>query len=140
MQERTADLNQANETLRERADLLDLTHDTVFVRDVITYWNRGAVERYGWQKAETVGQVSHDLLQTIFPVPLDAIHAELLCTDRWEGELVHMKRDGTQVVMASRWALQRDEHGNPLAILETNNDITAGKRAEEALHQAQMQL
>jgi K+-sensing histidine kinase KdpD len=67
VQERTADLNQANETLRERADLLDLTHDTVFVRDmrdVITYWNRGAVERYGWQKAESVGQVSHRTSRT----------------------------------------------------------------------------
>jgi two-component system, LuxR family, sensor kinase FixL len=143
VQERTADLNQANETLRERADLLDLTHDTVFVRDmrdVITYWNRGAVERYGWQKAEAVGQVSHDLLQTIFPAPLDEIHAELLRTGRWEGELVHTKRDGTQVVVASRWALQRDEQGNPLAILETNNDITERKRAEEALHNAQAEL
>ena len=35
------------EALREQAGLLDLTHDTVFVRDmndVITYWNRGAAE------------------------------------------------------------------------------------------------
>src|SRR5262249_26301351 len=35
---------QVEKVLRERADLLDLTHDTVFVRDmsdVITYWNQG---------------------------------------------------------------------------------------------------
>jgi two-component system, LuxR family, sensor kinase FixL len=143
VQERTADLNQANETLRERADLLDLTHDTVFVRDlrdVITYWNHGAVERYGWPKAEAVGQVSHALLQTIFPAPLEEIHAELLGRGRWEGELVHTKRDSTQVVVASRWALQRDAQGSPLAILETNNDLTERKRAEEALQQAQTEL
>jgi PAS domain S-box-containing protein len=154
VQERTADLNQTNETLwseiaerqrveetlRERADLLDLTHDTVFVRDmhdVIMYWNRGAAEQYGWQKEEAVGQVSHDLLQTIFPVPLDEIHEELLSTGRWEGELVHTKRDGTQVVVASRWALQRDAQGNPLAILETNNDITERRRAEEELRESE---
>ena len=40
------------EALREHASLLDLTHDTIFVRnhdDVITYWNRAATELYGWR-------------------------------------------------------------------------------------------
>ena len=122
------------EVLREQAGLLDLTHDTVFVRDmndVITYWNRGAEDRYGWSREEAIGKVSHQLMQTIFPVPLEEINAELLRTGRWEGELVHTKRDGTQVIVASRWSLQQDEQGRPLATLETNNDITDRKRAEE---------
>ena len=100
------DRKRAEEVLREQAGLLDLTHDTVFVRDmndVITYWNRGAAELYGWIREETVGKVSYQLLQTIFPVPLEEINAELLRTGRWEGELVHTKRDGTQVIVASRW-------------------------------------
>jgi PAS domain S-box-containing protein len=133
---------QAEEALRERANLLDLTHDTVFVRDmgdVITYWNRGAEELYGWKKEEAVGQVSHRLMQTIFPAPLEAIIAELLGTGRWEGELTHTKRDGTQVVVASRWSLQRNERGTPIAILETNNDITERRRAEEALRESEEQ-
>jgi PAS domain S-box-containing protein len=125
---------RAEEVLREQAGLLDLTHDTVFVRDindVITYWNRGAAELYGWTRAEAVGKVSHQLMQTIFPAPLEEINAELLRTGRWEGELVHTKRDGTQVIVASRWSRQQDEQGRPLASLETNNDITERKRAEE---------
>jgi C4-dicarboxylate-specific signal transduction histidine kinase len=36
--------------------------------------------------------------------------------------------------------LQRDEDGRPVAILETNNDITNRKQAEEALRQAQADL
>ena len=67
VQERTQELRGANETLRERANLLDLTHDTVFVRDmndVITFWNRGAEERYGWSREEAIGQVSHIINQT----------------------------------------------------------------------------
>lgn len=143
VQERTAELRQANEILRERANLLDLTHDTVIVRDkndVITFWNRGAEERYGWTREEALGRVSHGIVRTGFPAPLPEINAELTRTGRWEGELLHTRRDGKVVTVASRWALQRDEHGNPVAVLETNNDITERKRAEEALQKVQTEL
>ncbi len=134
---------RAEEALREKAGLLDLTHDTVFVRDMsdrISYWNRGAEELYGWTQKEAIGQVSHQLMQTIFPAQLKVINEELLGRGRWEGELVHTRRDGTQVRVASRWFLQRDEQGRPAATLETNNDITERKRAEEALQKAQAEL
>lgn len=127
------DRKQAEDALGERAQLLDLTHDTIFVRsmnDVVSFWNRGAEQLYGWSKEEALGQISHQLLRTIFPSPLEGIASELLSTSHWEGELVHTKRDGTQVTVASRWSLRRDEHGRPVGILETNNDITERKRAE----------
>ena len=47
---------------------------------------------------------------------------------------VHTGRDGTKVVVASRWALQW-EAGDPTAVLETNNDITERKRAEKEREQ-----
>jgi PAS domain S-box-containing protein len=127
------DRKRAEAALRERAQLLDLTHDTIFVRnmnDVISFWNRGAEQLYGWNKEEALGQVTRQLLRTIFPLPLEEITSELLGTSRWEGELVHTKRDGTQVTVASRWSLRQDERGRPVGILETNNDITERKRAE----------
>ena len=133
---------QAEDALREQANLLDLTHDTIFVRDmndVIRYWNRGAEGLYGWTSREAVGQVTHALMQTIFPAPLETINAELLDRGRWEGELVHSTRDGSQVVVASRWSLQRDVDGRPVAILETNNDITERKRAEDGLRASEEQ-
>jgi len=128
---------------RKLVNLLDLTHDTVFVRDmgdVITYWNRGAADLYGWSREQAVGQVSHELMKTVFPVPLEQINAELFRTGRWEGELTHTKRDGTQVIVASRWALQHDQSGRPAAVLETNNDITERKRAEDALRRSEAYL
>jgi PAS domain S-box-containing protein len=135
---------QDSETvLREQAELLNQTHDTIFVRDMndcITYWNRGAEEMYGWFKEEANGTISHDLLKTIFPDSVKNIYATLLQTGRWEGELVHATRNGTQVVVASRWALQKDPHGRPISILETNNDISERKRAEDALRRSEAYL
>ena len=127
--------------LREQASLLNLTHDSIFVRDmhdVITYWNRGAEDFYGWTAAEVVGKITtHKLLQTVFPTPLDEIDTELLRTGRWDGELVHTKADGTKVVVASRWSLQRDEQQRPLAVLEVNSNITERRRAEEKVLRAE---
>ncbi|HZZ30826.1 MAG TPA: ATP-binding protein [Phenylobacterium sp.] len=123
----------ADVRLRDQARLLDLTHDTIFVRgmdDVITYWNHGAEELYGWSAREALGKVSHQLMQTVFAGPLEEIDAELLRTGRWEGEVVHTKRDATRVTVASRWSLQRDSEGRPASILETNNDISERKQAE----------
>ena len=77
------EIQRSEAMLRERADLLDLTHDTVFVRDmneVITYWNRGAEEMYGWSRQEALGKTTHELLHTIFPAPLEEITAVLLRT------------------------------------------------------------
>ena len=137
------DRKRAEETLREQADLLNLTHDAIFVmtmEGVIKYWNRGAEEQYGWTAEQAVGRSVHDLLKTVFPAPPEQIKAEVVRTGRWEGEVVHTKKDETRVVVASRWSLQRGEQGAPIAILETNNDITDRKRAEEAFGRLNREL
>jgi PAS domain S-box-containing protein len=133
-------LHRLGQAHGEQARLLDLTRDSVLVRDmkdVITYWNRGSEELYGWKREEAIGKETHQLLNTIFPVPLEQITATLFRTGRWEGELLHRKRDGKQVSVASRWSLQRDEAGRSVGTLETNNDITERKRAEDALRRTQ---
>jgi two-component system, LuxR family, sensor kinase FixL len=114
---------QAQATLREQANLLNLTHDAILVRDMkgtIKYWNRGAEELYGWSVEQAVGKVGQELLKTIFSVPLEQIEAEVISVGRWEGELVQTRKDGSEVVVASRWSLQRDERSAPVAATVTN--------------------
>jgi len=127
----------------EQASLLNLTHDTIFVRDmsdIISYWNRGAEELYGWRAQEAVGKHSHELLQTDFPIPIEEVRAELLHTGRWEGELRKTKADGSRVVVASRWSLRQNDGGRAVAILETNNDITEHKRREQDIQNLNQEL
>jgi PAS domain S-box-containing protein len=123
----------ATRQLQLQAELIDLAHDTILVRDPqsrILSWNRGAEELYGWTAQEAVGQVSHSLLQTRFPLPREAIETLLEQERQWEGELVHTRRDSARVTVASRQVLVRDEMGKPRAILEINRDITQQRRLE----------
>ena len=135
VKERTAEIVKSVNTLREQAELLNLTSDSIIVRtleNVITYWNKGAEQQYGWKAQEVVGKdTTHDLLKTIFPIPLNEINDILLHTNYWEGELTHTRRDGSRLVVASRWALQKNDNDEPIAIMEINNDITYQKKAEE---------
>ena len=119
--------------LSEKARLLDLTHDAIVVRDMeghIQYWNHGAEELYGWSRAEALGKVSHHLLRTEFPTPVEEITEDLHRTGRWTGELIHRKRGGRKVTVLIRKTLDRDEQGNPAAVLENITDITGRKEAE----------
>jgi len=131
VRERTSALARKTSELAEKAALLDLANDAILVKtakDTISYWNQGAERMYGWANAEALGRSPHELLRTEFPVPL----CEIQAGDSWEGELRHTKRDGTRIVVASRWTTLRDKSGVAVGWLEINTDITSRKRAENA--------
>jgi PAS domain S-box-containing protein len=128
------------EAQREQARLLDLTHDAIFVcglDHVISFWNRGAEIAYGWTREEAIGKICHQLLKTVYPEGLDTIVNAVVNTGRWEGELSQTRKDGTGVVVASRWSLEKDKQGQPIGLLEIDTDITERKRAQEALERVQ---
>jgi len=138
-------MQRAERGVREKAALLELTCDAIIVRDVrdgrdaISYWNAGAESLYGWTRAEVLGLRLQDLLHTR-STNLAAIPDELARTGYWQGELRHTCRDGSEVIVDSRWSLQRDAHGAPMAILQINADVTEQKRAEEALNKSRAEL
>ena len=59
---------------------------------------------------------------------------------RWEGELLQTAATGRQIPVASRWSLQRDALGQPIAILEATNDITETKQREDDIRKLNAQL
>jgi PAS domain S-box-containing protein len=124
--------------------LLELAHDVIIIRDPansILWWNRGAEALYGWTEQEAIGQVTHVLLQTQFPVSKEALDSHLEQQESWEGELIHTSRAGKQITVESRQVLVRDEQGAPVAVLEINRDTTERKRllTEQAETQARIQ-
>ena len=128
-------IRKQNAELQEQARLLDLAYSSIIawdMQDTVCYWNQEAEELYGWSKAEAMGQPVHTLLQTQFPRPLETIKSIVFQAGHWEGELVHTRKDGSRVIVASRWAVQRDEHGGLEKILQINIDVTALKESEQA--------
>lgn len=116
--------------------LIDLAYDAILVRDPeshILYWNQGAEKLYGWKMYEVVGKVTHTLLQTRFPQSVEAINHQLEQYGSWEGDLRHICRDGSYVIVNSHQVLMRDEQGKALAILEINHDITERRLLEHRL-------
>lgn len=126
--------------LQEQASLLDLAQSAILVRrasdDVITYWNRGAERLYKYSKEEALGQVSHVLLKTKFPVSPEQIQATVQQQAFWEGELIHRTKDGQELTVLSEWVLDFDGNG-PSRYLETNTDVTQRVQTERALRQSQ---
>lgn len=134
---------KAEQQLNAQAKLLDLSFDAIIVRDRddrVAFWNRGAHQLYGWSKDEALGKQTHALLATEFPRPLHEIREILAQTGRWEGELVHTRRDGSRLTVISRWVQEWDDAGKPASILESNNDISQWRRAETELQAAREKL
>jgi PAS domain S-box-containing protein len=127
----------------QQAALLDLTHDAMFVWALepnnILFWNAGATELYGWNAEQAVGQTPQTLLKTVLPERLNVI-AALHQKGRWDGELIHTRSDGSTLIVASRWALQWDDRGKPVSVVEIDRDITRERSAETALRDVQARL
>jgi len=131
-------LKKQADALREQAELLDLAEDLIIVLDMehrILFWNRGAEKKYGWSRSEVQGENIHSLLNTTFPQSLKEIEKTLATCGLWKGELVQFRRDGSSILVESRWTMRCNEWGKPLAILEINNDISQRKHEEAMLQE-----
>jgi PAS domain S-box-containing protein len=114
--------------------MLDAGFDAIILRDArdrITGWNRGAESLYGWKREEALGRDIHRLFQTKYPKNLDEISTAMRQDGRWEGELIHTRKDGARIVVFSRWTPEWDAKKERLvSVLQTNTDITERKQAE----------
>jgi len=125
----------SQQVFEERARLLDLANDAIIVRDAsdrITFWNNGATAMYGFSRKEAIGRMSHELLHTEFPEPIESIKENLLRDGQWSGELRHVCATGAIKIVSTRWVVERDSSGKISSVLESNRDISEAKRAAEA--------
>jgi PAS domain S-box-containing protein len=131
---------RAEEQIREQAALLDQAQDAIMVRDLdqkVLFWNKGAEHIYGWTAAETLGRNVRELIFKQPSEQFETARKTVLEKGEWMGEMHQTRRDGSAIVIESRWTLVRDENGVPKSILVINTDITEKKRMEAQFLRAQ---
>lgn len=136
-----AQLRAKSAQVEEFAHLLDLAPAMVRAIDgTILFWGHGLQSLYGWTADEAVGISAHSLLRTEFPRPVVEIEAELLETGDWQGEVVRTHRDGHKLLVATQWALHRDDAGEPVSVLAIDWDLTDVKRAQSMVEEREARL
>jgi PAS domain S-box-containing protein len=95
-----------DETALERAErlanLLTLSYEPMLTWRLdgpIEFWNAGAERLYGFAQDEAVGRTSHALLRTEFPIDFADLRSQLKNRRNWLGELRHICKDGSKVVV-----------------------------------------
>jgi len=130
--EQRARAKEAENRVREQAALLNKARDAIMVTDMeerITFWNPSAERIYGWSADEVTGQRADLLLKGNPQLLREAIRG-VSERGEWQGELTQRRRDGTALVIESRWSLLGDGEDRPGAKLVINTDVTERKELE----------
>jgi two-component system cell cycle sensor histidine kinase/response regulator CckA len=121
--------------LRYQANLLQNVSEAIISIDnefKITSWNKGAETMYGWKESEVIGKHIHKFISTKYLNGInDEQAAEILQTmGEWSGEVIHQKRDGTELIVQSSVSLLHNAKGEVIGTVAINRDITKQKALE----------
>lgn len=130
---------QSEERIREQAQMLDLAHDAIVIRDLddrVLFWNESAAHLFGWKAEEVLGKRGTEIFPSDMTASSEILKA-VLASGEWSGEVSLRTRGGQPIIIQSRLTLIRDRHGNPKSILGINTDITERKQLEAQFLRAQ---
>jgi len=126
--------------LKFQADIIETTAEAVIAIDPnhrVVLWNSGAERLYGVPRRDALGKRLTDLYQYGWWGPEDERRALAALEKQglWSGENIHVRRDGTQVVVSSTVNVVGQEHGG--GMFAVIRDITENKSAEAVLRQSE---
>ncbi len=132
-------LHRYRREAQRQARFCDEAHDAIFAWNLdgpVLYWNRGADELYGFDRAAAAEQhISHPLLGAENRAMFEDIKSALLLTGQWSGELTHRRSDGRHVRVESRMRLIHEGTGRR-TIVEADRDVTERMHTLDALREA----
>lgn len=121
-------LAHAIRSISECVSITDMEDNIIFV-------NKAFRNTYQYKEDELIGKNISiirspnnplDVVSQILPATIDG---------GWNGELLNVKKDGTEFPVSISSSVIRDEAGNPVALIGITNNITEQKKAERLLQE-----
>jgi PAS domain S-box-containing protein len=134
---------RAEHALARDAALLARVEDAIVCTDaqgLITYWNKGAEQLYGWSSAELLGRSLMDRLPTDGIAVFEPVLKGVLGGKTLAGEFEDYRKDGSRVWIDAQVYPMLDDQGHVTGLMGVARDITARRREAEHHRQLEKQL
>jgi PAS domain S-box-containing protein len=124
--------------------LFDGVKNAVIVYDtdhIITAWNKGAEDIYGWMAPEAIGRQAGNLLHTRSTANSGQLRTgSEIEQANGDLEILQTSKDGRDIYILSSVAVLKDDNGNNVGSVALNQDITLRKKAEYELERVNRRL
>lgn len=131
---------KAEEEIRKLSSAVAQSIDGLAVCDLepeLTYVNDAFARMHGYSPQEMIGMKVKQLHKDEQIEELNKRIQEIKTKGSWEGEIDHIRKDGTTFPTYMSVTLLKDEKGIPAGILAACRDITERKRAEETIKESE---
>jgi PAS domain S-box-containing protein len=126
------------ETQKFTRNIIDSSLDMIMATntsDTITEVNFSALEHFGYNRGELIGQEPKILYSS--PEEYERVRKELSENGEYTGEIKNLKKDGTRFTSYLAASMIRNDKGKIVGAMGVSRDITEIKKAEEELKKSE---
>ena len=123
-------LSQTVKSMKEYVSITNKDHKIIFI-------NKAFLETYSFKENEILGKTSNLIFSPSNPKNLKEKIRSSTMKGSWKGELLNVRKDGTEFPIELSTSILKDDKGNAIAYIGISSDITDRKRAEDALRESE---
>ncbi|MBL7135152.1 MAG: PAS domain S-box protein [Candidatus Marinimicrobia bacterium] len=123
-------LSQTVKSMKECVSVTNKDHKIIFI-------NKTFLETYGFKENEILGKTINLIFSPSNPKNLKEKIRSSTMKGSWKGELLNVRKDGTEFPIELSTSILKDDKGNTIAYIGISSDITERKQAEETLHKSE---
>jgi PAS domain S-box-containing protein len=136
---------QDEERMKFQADVLSQVKEAIVavgLDGMVTYWNHGAEELYGFKFYQALGRPLRELTgyDCLEAASKEEVAAVLSKAQVWHEVKAHRKKDGEELFVELSLSQLKDADGRASGFLALIRDISERQRAAEVLRQKEEQL